>query len=242
MLNAGLVGVSILLIVFLGVQALKGVAEYKQIGRAPAERDTITITGEGEVSAAPDVAQIDIGLFTEGSDVPQIQQANAAKVNAIIAAMKGLGIAEADMQTSNYSISPRYQYDEGKQTIIGYTVSQNLSVKVRDLSRIGSVLAKAGELGANQVSGVTFTIDDPSELEQQARIEALAEARRKADQLAAALGVRIVRVVSFSESSGGLPPPIPIARGLEAADAVAPDIRPGSLDVTSQVSVTFEIR
>ena len=235
--------VLIMLTIALGVQAWKGVREAKEVGRVPRDRDMITIAGEGKVSGKPDLARVDIGLLSEGGDVPRVQTQNTTKVNAMIGALRDLGIQEADIQTSNYNISPKYRYDEGRQSIEGYIVSQNVSVKVRDLSKIGAVLARMGELGANQINGVFFTIDDPSSLEQDARKEAIEDAREKADELARALGVKVVRVVTFSESSGGTPPPIPYGlKSFEADQAIAPEIQPGSLDVTSVVSVTFEIR
>lgn len=235
----------IALTAFVSVLTAKGIAEFQQVGHAPRAQDTFTIDGEGKVTGTPDLARVDIGLYTEGDDVPSAQNANTQKVNAMLAALKDLGIDQADIQTSNYTITPRYQYNEGAQTVIGYAVSQNLSAKVRDLSKIGTVLSRVGSLGANQVNGVTFTVDDPTSLEQAARKKALEDAHKKADELADALGVKIVRVVTFSESSGNTPVPQPMAlRGLEAAPPgqVIPEIQPGSLDIQSQVSVTFEIR
>ncbi len=236
---------SVILIVFLSVLTLNSYAEWKEVGHEPSGRDTITLEGEGKVSGEPDLAQVNIGLFTEGESVPDAQDLNTQKVNGIIQALKELGVTEADIQTSSYSITPRYQYDEGKQTIIGYAVSQNVSVKVRDLTKVGTVLQRVGQLGANQVNGVRFTIDDPSSLKQEARKLALKDAEDKAQELAEALNVHIVRVVTFSEYGGGSPTPYPYAaRELDAVggEAFVPEIEPGSLDVTSNVSVTFEIR
>ncbi len=233
------------LILFVGFKAWNTRSEHDQIGHAPRSRDTITIDGEGKVTGKPTLAQVDLGMFMEGKDVPQLQNDNSQKVNAIIAAMKGLGIAEADLQTSNYTISPKFEYKDGAQNVIGYTISQNLSLKVRDLSKLSAVLAKAGQLGTNQVNGVTFTIDDPTELKQEARKKALQDARSKAQELADALGVTVEHVVTFSESSNPLTQPLPYmykAEGMGGAASVAPDIQPGSLDVVSHVSVTFEIR
>lgn len=236
---------SVVLIVFLGILSLKGYAEYKEVGHEPRGRDTITLDGEGKVSGTPDLAKVDIGLFTEGEDVPSTQDANTQKVNAIVGALRDLGIAGADIQTNNYSISPRYQYEEGRQMVIGYTVSQNISVKVRDLSQVGAVLSRVGQLGANQVNGVQFTIDDPSSLQQEARKLAIEDAQEKAQELAEALDLEVVQVVSFSEASSSPQPPQPFAaREFDAVGGSggAPDIEPGSLDVNSRVSVTFEIR
>lgn len=219
--------------------------ERKYIGSIPNQRDTISIDGEGKVTAKPTLGQISAGLYTEGQDIPAVQNENSRKVNAMVAAMKDLGVSEADLQTSNYNISPKYEYKDGTQRVIGYSVSQSIEVKVRDLSKVGAVLSRIGQLGANQVNGVNFTIDDPSSLKQEARRKALEDARAKADELAKALGVDIVRVVTFSESGAVPVSPMPFYRA-DAAVAVsapvAPDIQTGSLDVLSRVSVTYEIR
>ena len=228
-----------------GMKAWNAYTEHDSIGRVLRDRDTITIAGEGKVTGKPTLAQVDVGLYSEGADVPAVQQDNAKKVNAIIDAMKGLGIADADLQTNNYNIYPRYDYTNGAQKVIGYAVSQNLGVRVRDLSKVGVVLTQVTQAGANQVNGVNFTIDDPTELKQEARKKALDDARKKAQELADALGVKVVRVVTFSESSV-TPGPVPYNyRGLSAtasAAPAAPDIQPGVLDLSSTISVTFEIR
>jgi uncharacterized protein len=239
--------VFLILILFLGIRAVNAVKEGAQIGRMPSDRDTITIQGQGKVSGKPTLALVDLGLFSEGKEVKAVQDQNSTKVNSIIAAMKEIGIAESDIQTANYSISPKFDYKDGGSTLVGYIVSQSVSVKVRDLTKVSTVLSRAGQLGLNQVNGVQFTIDDPSELQQQARKKALQDARNKAQELADALGVDLARVVTFAESSNNMPP---IAYGKSYNEALgvgmgggaAPDIQAGSLDVFSHVSVTFEIR
>lgn len=215
------------------------------IGKAPTSRDVITIDGEGKVSGKPTLAEIDVGLYTEGTEVPAAQADNTNKVNVITRAMKDLGVADADIQTNNYSIYPRYDYKDGKQSVIGYSVSQNVHLKIRDLSKIGNALSLAAQSGANQINGVNFTIDDPTQLKQEARKKALEDARNKAEELAKALHLDVSRVVTFSESSVN---PVPAPYNYRADAAVssaapaAPDIQPGSLDILSHVSVTFEIR
>lgn len=235
----------VVLIGFVGTKTWNEYALHDQIGLSPKTADTFTVGGEGKVSGQPTLAQVDVGLMSEGKEVAEAQGENSRKVNAILVAIKGLGIAEADLQTNQYGIAPKYEYKDGKQTVVGYTVSQNLNVKVRDLKKVGVVLAKAGELGANQINGVQFTIDDPTSLQQEARKKALADAKQKAAALADALGVRIVRVTTFSESSGPQPVMPYGFRAMEMMDgpaaAPAPDIQAGSLDVRSHVSVTFEI-
>ncbi len=236
--------VLVILGVFLVAKARNEFAVHRTIGRPADVRDTFTIEGEGKVSGAPTLAEISFGLLSEGADVARIQQENTQKVNAMVAAVKQMGITEKDIQTSQYSINPKYDYKDGTSKIVGYQVSQSVSLKLRDLSKIGDVLTKVGQMGGNQVSGPTFTIDDPSSLKQEARMKALEDARKKAEALSGVLGVRVGRVVTFSESSNSPIPPMPVMYREMAMDAAAqvanPTIEAGSLDVRSNVSVTFE--
>lgn len=242
----GIVGLlAVALILFVAAKTRNTLAEYDYVGKAVRDRDTISIQGEGKVTAKPDLARLDLGVQTDAATVRDAQQRNTQRMNAIIAAVKEMGVAEKDIQTSGYSIYPKYQYDEGKQTIIGYTVSQNVTVKVRNLDTVGDVLARAGELGANQVGGIQFTIDEPASLRDEARLKAIQDARKKAEALASQLGLTILKVVTFSESTGGMPPVPVYAKAYEAdlrSAAPAPDIQAGSLDVISNVVVTFEVR
>lgn len=238
--------IGVLVCVYLLLQSRNLIAEHRIIGRAPITRDTITIDGMGKVNAEPTLAQVDVGLMSEGRDVPTAQTENTRKMNAITAQLKSLSIDRQDIRTSNYSIQPKYEYKDGIQTIIGYTVSQNISVKVRDLSKIGTVLERSVQSGANQVNGVQFTLDDPTELQQEARKKAIEDAKQKAEALAQTLGVRIDKVVTFTEgsSNGAVPMPLYAYKAMDGA-AVAPsvpEIQSGSLDVVSHVSVTFEVR
>lgn len=235
---------ALVLIVFVGAKTRNALQEYHYIGTSG--RDTISIGGEGKVSAKPDLALANLGVTTDSPTVKDGQTQNTQKMNAIIAAIKAMGVEDKDIQTSNYSIYPKYDYSNGKTTLSGYTVSQQVTVKVRNLDSVGDVLAKAGDLGANQVNGVSFTIDDPTSLQADARMKALEDARKKADVLARALGLTIVKVVTFSESSGNVPPvPIPYmadkAYGIGGGGIPSPTVESGSLDVTSDVTVTFEV-
>ncbi len=240
--NRAAVAATIVLTLFLAVQAVKGLAETQQVGYAPRVPNTFSVEGYGKVSGKPTLAEVSLGLYSEGREVPTVQEANTNKVNAIIEAMKQMGISSDDLQTANYNISPKFDYTNGNPVVTGYTVSQSVSVKVRNLSQVGAVLGKAGELGANQVNGVTFTIDDPSQLQREARKEAIDDAQAKAEELADMLGLRVVRITTFSESSnGGAPSPM-LYRADVANQKAVPDVQPGSLDVESRVSVTFEIR
>lgn len=242
-LSAILLGI---LAIFVGVKTWNAYSEHGTIGRPPDVRDTITISGDGKITSRPDIARVTLGVLSEGKDVPSTQRSNTDQVNAITKALEGLGVQDEDIQTSNYQIFPQYDYADGKQILRGYQVSQSLDVKIRDLNSIGAILAKAGELGSNQVYGVTFDLDDPTALQQQAREKAIEDANVKAKELADQLGVHLVRVVGFYEDAGGVPP-MPYLKGSAEMGGMgggggAPDVKPGSFDVTSNVQVTYEIR
>jgi uncharacterized protein YggE len=189
-----------------------------------------------------------LGVKTEGTTVSPIQTENTRKMNAIVAMLKQQGIEEKDIRTERYSVAPRYSWDNGQQNLVGYTVTQNVSVKVRDQEKTGTIIGKAGELGANQVGDIAFTIDDPTALQDQAREKAIADAKKKAEALARQLGITIIKVVTFTEGYG-YPQPYygkSYDTGLEAyamqASAPAPQIEAGSEEVVSNVSVVFEVR
>lgn len=237
--------VALFLVVFLGVKTRNAWLEYDYIGKSG--RDTINIEGQGKVTAVPDIAQVQLGVVTDGAVVKDIQAKNTEKMNAIIKAIKDLGVDTKDIQTDNYNLNPRYDWTDGQQKLIGYTVSQNVTVKVRNMDKVGDIVSKGGELGSNQIGGVQFVIDDPMMLQAQARDKAIEDAKQKADVLAKKLGLNIARVVSFSEYSSGSPVPRPYLMMEKAMDssgveAVAPTIEPGTQDIVTNVTVTFEVR
>ena len=237
--------VGVFLIVFLITLIANNIKTFNRIGIADRQPNAITIEGTGKVTAAPNIAVTSVGLVTEKTDVAAAQTENSQKMKALVASLKKLGIADEDIKTAQYQIYPKYSYEEKKgSTITGYSISQSLDVKIRDLSKISEVLAAAGAAGANQVSGIQFTIDEPKNLRAEARAQAVKDAQDKADKLANDLGVHLGRVIGFSESQGGSPVPYPMM----AKDAVgsyaeaAPQIQAGTLDIQSNVSVTYEIR
>jgi len=231
--------------VYLILLSRNAYKSYAYIGRPTTQRDTISIQAEGKVTALPDIAMISIGVQTEKKTVAEAQQVNSTKMNAIIDKLQQLGIAKEDIQTTNYSIYPTYDYPNGQQVARGYQINQSVDVKVRKLDSISEILAAAGTLGANQVGGVTFTIDDPEALRQQARLKGLEAAKKKAQDLAAAAGVKLGKVVGFSESSSSPQPPIfyakDMALGMGGAPSAAPNVQPGSQDVIVDVTVQYEI-
>lgn len=241
------VGVVVLAVLglFLVAKTVNTFAERDYIGKAVRDRDLITVSGMGSITAKPDLAKVDVGVFSEGQSVSAVQTDSASKMNAMIEALKTLGIKDADIQTSNYNLQPKIDWTDGKQRVVGYTLTQTVNLNVRDLTKVGDVLESATSHGANQIYGVQFTIDDPTSIQDEARVKAIKEAQKKADALADAVGLHIVKVVSFSEA-GGFEPPYPMAYAggdlASAAKNIAPQIEAGSLDVKMNVSVTFEVR
>lgn len=228
---------------FVIVKTRNAFIERDFIGKAVKDRDLITVNGHARMTTKPDIAMVNLGVFTEGPTTA-VRDDNARKMNAVIAAMQELGISKDDLQTSNYQLQPKIDWTDGRQRVVGYTVSQSLDVKVRNLDSVGAVLEKATSLGVNQASGLRFTVDDPTALQDKARLDAIMDARKKAGALADALNLHILKVVTFSESGGVQPPyPMPYATDAVALKAVeAPTIEPGTQDIEMTVSVTFEVR
>ena len=193
----------VILIIYLLAITRNAFTENTFIGRSDSQIYTITISGEGKVTAIPDIAQISLGLRTESKQVDTAQRENTEKMNNIISTLGKLGVGKEDIKTSNYNISPRYDYnrDTGKQTLRGYEVSQSVTVKIRDLESVGAVIESSASLGANQVGGLSFTIDEPEELRQEARIKALENATAKAKTLAKVAGVKIGKFFSHAATT-----------------------------------------
>jgi len=231
------------LLTVLGTIVVKNLKSYQYIGKPTAERDTISISGQGKVTGIPDIATIEVGLMTEKPDVASAQKENTLKMNRLIKKLKELGVEEKDIQTSYYNIYPQYDWPEGKQVLRGYQVNQGVSTKIRNLSKVGDILAAAGEGGANQVSGLSFNIDDPEKLRQEARIKALQNAKEKAEALAVVAGVELGKIVSFSEYSEAPSYTYKAMEGLGGGgEAPAPTVEKGSMDIVVNVTISYEIK
>ena len=238
--------VTVMVTGYLAVVVRNELKNYDYIGRSEQQIYTITISGEGKVTAIPDIAQVSLGVQTEKTKVEDAQKENTEKMNSLIGELKALDIKAEDIQTTNYNIYPQYDWNESGSKLRGYQVSQSVNVKIRDLERVGEVLEVAGSLGANQVSGLNFTIDEPEDLRQQAREKALENAKTKADALAKVAGVKLGRLVSFNESGGDYP--IVYTKGYALDESAglggavpAPEIEAGSQDVIVNVTVTYEV-
>lgn len=235
--------VALFLIAFLAALTRNAWREHTFIGRTSETPHTITISGDGKVTATPDIAVVMLGTQTEKRSVSDAQRENTRIMNAFHERLNTLGLPKDDIATSQYAVYPQYDWADGRQTLRSYQVSQQVTVKIRDFEKISPVLALIGELGLNQVGGLDFSIDDPERFRQEARIKALVQAKAKAEVLAAAAGVRLGRIVTFSESGAGMPPPYPMYALKEAGggDAAAPEVAPGSQEIAVTVTVSYEI-
>jgi len=232
------------LIFYVGTLVRNNIKEYDYIGSADKMERMITISGYGEVKGSNDIAMTTLGYSNTDKDVAVAQAGNKEVMDGIMADLKEMGIDSSDLQ-SDYSIYPEYEYGEDGREFIGYRVNSNISVKIRDLSKIENVLSLAGKYGANQVSGLQFTIDDPENLKDEARNKAIADAQVKALELSKRLGVILGSVVSYNEYSSQSPDVYAKYYSNEAfyglgGGAVA-DVESGSQDVGMNVNITYEV-
>jgi uncharacterized protein YggE len=200
---------------------------------------TISVTGTGTVEAAPDMATLMIGVTTQAETAAEALAANSAATDAVIARLAASGVGARDMQTSNLSINPNWTgYDSSSPTISGYVASNMLTVRVRALDTTGAVLDAAVADGANTLNGMTFGLADPEPAYAEARKEAVADARAKAELLASAAGVKLGQVLAIVDS-GAMTDPAPMYR--EAVTAAPTPVVGGELGLVANVSMTFAI-
>ncbi len=211
---------------------------------APTVTRTISVSGTGLAYTTPDKAMISIGVQTRDKDAGKAVDNNTAAMNKIMAALKAQGIADKDLQTQNFSISPQSEYDSsGNPTgVVNYVVDNTLVATVRNLPKIGATLSAAVDAGANNIYGISFGVQDPSKLQATARDLAVADARARAEALAKAAGVTLGDVISISESVGySVPSPI-YARDMAQASSAEVPVAAGEQTVSVDVSVTFAIK
>ena len=205
---------------------------------------TFDVSGEGKVTASPDVALVTVGIQANGSTVKAAQDQINSTINKVSDAVKKLGIESKDIKTTNYSINPDYDFSGSAQRIRGYSASTNLSIKVRQLDKANSVIDTATSNGANQVGGISFDIDDKSKLENEARAKAVDEAKKKAQDASKIAGFKLGKIVNYSENLQGFPGPIPMMRAQDskAIGIIPTQVEPGSTDINITVTLSYEIQ
>ena len=213
------------------------------------EQDRFSVVGSGTVYAKADIANLEVGLKTGAQKTAAEATASSTnKMNDIVTALKTLGIEDKDMQTSDYSLNPVYNYTNDKgQVLVGYEVTQNLTLKIRDLTKIGDVIAKTTEKGANQIGNISFTIDDEFALKNQARELAIQKAKEKAVLIAAQSGMKLGEVKSVVESSDPTPimynyTNVKLDASSAAAPVASPSIQTGQNEIKVDVTLVYEVK
>lgn len=242
--------------IFVLAQTVNTFKQFSYIGAGIPATNTVSVSGEGEMFAVPNIAEVSFSAHAEKKTMAEAQKESAAVMNAAIDFLKKSAIAEKDIKTVNYSAYPKYSYENGgsetmiypprplKQVLVGYEVNQTVTVKVRDTEKAGAILDGLGKLKVSDISGPNFSIDDDNALKAAARKKAIDDAKAKAEILAGDLGVKLVRVINFSESGNY---PVYYAKGMDmgiggAESSIAPDLPKGENKITSSVTVTYEIR
>lgn len=242
------------LVISTAVDIQNKIKEGRYIGREVEAQEVITVSGEGEIYAKPDLAIINFQVLSEAKTVSPAMEDNTKKMNAVIEAVKSLGVQEQDLKTTSFNISPQYQWYYTQtclyppcpqnRVLVGYEVSQSLQVKIRDMAKIGDIIQGATAAGSNQAGDLQLTIDKQDELKAQAREQAIEKAKAKAKELSSQLGIKLVRITSFIES--GASPYFPyymegMALGKGGGEAAAPRIETGQNKIAVNVSITYQI-
>lgn len=210
----------------------------------PADATLLAVSVQAEARRAPDIATLSVGVVTEAPDANAAMRANAEQMTKVVAAIKSAGVADRDVRTTGVNLSPQYQYrDQQAPRITGYQANNTVSVKVRDIAKLGEVMDALAGAGANQISGPNFEIDQPEPVFDEARRKAVELARSRAQTYASALGLTVRRVVSLNEGVGGGYQPVPMMAMARMADsaAAAPPVAPGENTVSVNLEVVFEL-
>ena len=249
-----LTGVLSILALFLLAQTIT-IAENFGRSSTPAT-DTVTVNGTGQATLPPDVAKVSFTVQNTAPSVADAQAATTKQVNAALSFVKGQGIVDEDVKTLSYNISPQYSYPtspcpigamcpaySGTPKITGYQVSESIQVTIHDLASVGAFLGGLGSLSVQNISGPNFALNDTTAGYDAARADAITKARAQASLLASQLGVRLGKIVNFSESSGNYPGPMFAGVSASAVKETAtPSVPVGENTYNASVSITYEIR
>ncbi|PKL36515.1 hypothetical protein CVV38_01265 [Candidatus Peregrinibacteria bacterium HGW-Peregrinibacteria-1] len=209
----------------------------------------LSVEGTGKVSVSPDLATVSVGLETKGDVLSDLLTENSTKTNAIIAGIVALGVEEKDIMTQEYYVNPNYDYTPERGSFEdGYIVQQNLVIKVRDFSLLGQVTATATANGANRISGLGFTVENPEVAKAEAREKAIANAKEKAEEIAEQSGIRLGKIVNFWEVNDDYYMPykgyggVSMDMAVSSEGSVETPIMTGTQDITVSVSLSYKIK
>lgn len=202
----------------------------------------LSISAQAEARRVPDIARLSVGVVNQDADANAAMRANAERMTRVTAAIAEAGIAQRDVQTSGVNLNPQYRYADNQQpVIIGYQASNTVSVTLRDLTKLGRIMDVLVAIGANQVNGPSFDVDDKEPVYDEARRTAIGMAKARAQMYAKTLGMQVRRIVSISEGGGFSPPmPMPMMARMEKATMDTP-ISPGESSFSVNLDVVFEL-
>lgn len=240
-----LLGILSAFVIILGAAKLFGPLPLSISQTTTNKQNTFDVSGDGEVTTTPDKAVISVGISTSENTVTLAQDKGNKVIALMTSDLKKLGINAGDLKTSNYNLYPNYDYRSGSQKIIGYNLSVNLEVTIKDFNKINDVIDTATKDGANQVGGVTFALSDDKrrQIEDEARTLAINRAKDKANSLARIAGIRLGKIINVTENTNQRIMPIPMmAKTLDASQAVgAPtEISTGSTTLSMSVTLSYE--
>lgn len=233
--------------IFLVILSVFLVVGINQKLNTATNTNTVSFSGEGKILAKPDVAVVNFSIVTEAVNSKDAQDQNSKKSKSAVDFVKKQGVAEEDVKTTGYNIYPQYNYPRyDKPEIRGYQVNQSFEIKVRDLNKASDILDGIVSAGVNQVSSFRFEIDEPEKLKAQARTQAIANAKKKANELKNQLGIRLGRIVNFSEGFTGFPQPIILeGRGFDKGGGFGgdgPEVPSGENEIVVNVTITYQIK
>lgn len=250
--------VGILLSIFLAVVSIKELKSIGYVGKDTPIINSISVNGKGEEVTIPDVATFSFSVTETDKQVATAQEKATKRINAALEAVRSAGVVDKDIKTTSYNINPHYDYQQGvcnqfrcppgKSILTGYDVSQTVEIKIRDLTKAGEIFSTIGTLGVDNVNNLTFSIDDIETVKAAARAKAIENAQAKAKQLSKQLGVHLVGITSFYDSSDDNFGPYYYGRGGDAAVSavkeavIPPQIPTGEQKITSTVTITYEIK
>lgn len=229
------------LVVSYGVDIVTKIKTYHYTGRQYA---TISVSGEGKIYAKADVVIVDLSVVSEGKRVIDVQNENTEKMNQVIEFLKDFGINEKDIKTMGYNLVPQYSYEEHRSPkITGYSLTQTLEVKIRDLDKTGEILEGVVNYGANQIGSLYFKNDKDEELKEKARGMAIDDAQKKAKKLVSQLGVKLIRISGYNE---GVTSPYyradyEMMKGIGGGGGEAPQIQVGENEIIINVTITYDV-
>lgn len=236
-----LIAVAIISVAFVATPSIQ------RFGDSMASARTLVVSAEGKTTVSPDIAEVSFSVVSQGVNPEKLTSANNDKMSAVIDNIKSNGVDAKDIKTTSYDLQPNYSYDKntGRSYIYNYTLTQGVSVKIHDLTKVADVIGGVIPLGVNQIGNVSFQIDDPEKVIGKAREDAYSQAKEKAQAIAAASGVRLGRVMNVNEYQNVPMPYYKNISGMGMGGAVAetsvPSIEPGSQELKVNVSVTYAL-